>query len=86
MHNNYTEKKSNMHNYTYANSVLTSYHHPKCLEHDIVVDVPELRRSRLEIVELSFNRPFDDMTIINVLYFFALGPHLHWQYGYVRCL
>jgi hypothetical protein len=55
-------------------------------KHDIVADVPGLRRTPLEIAELGFNRSFDDMTIIKVIDFFAHGSHLHWQYGYVRCL
>ncbi len=86
MHNNCTERENNMHNYTYATNVFTSYHRPKCLKHDIVANVPRQRRARLEIVELSFNRSFDDMTIIEIIIFFVLRSYLHWQYGYVKCL
>jgi hypothetical protein len=81
MHNSCIEIESNMHNCAYATSLLTNYHHPKCLEHDIITNVP-----RLEIVELGFNRSFDDMTIIEVIDFLIFGSYLHWQYGYVRCL
>jgi hypothetical protein len=35
-------------------------------KHDIVADVPGLRRAPLEIAELGFNRSFDDMTIKEV--------------------
>jgi len=49
MHNNYTKRESNMHNCTYATGVLTSYYHTKCLEHDIVANVPKLRKTPLEI-------------------------------------
>jgi hypothetical protein len=35
-------------------------------KHDIVADIPGLRRAPLEIAELGFNRSFDDMTIKEV--------------------
>jgi hypothetical protein len=66
MHNNYTKRESNMHNYAYVVGVLIGYHHPKCFEHDIVAIVPRLKRALLEIAELGFNRSFDDMNIIEV--------------------
>jgi hypothetical protein len=74
MHNRYyIERESNIHNCAYVVGVFIGYHRPKCFEHDIVVDVPRLRRTPLEITKLSFNRYFDDMTITEVTYFLLLG-------------
>jgi len=71
VHNSYTKKENNMHSCAYAASVLIGYHCPKCFEHDIVVDVPGLRKTMLEIIELGFNKSFDDMTIIEVTNLFC---------------
>ncbi len=45
-------------------------------KHDIVADVPGLRRAPLEIAELGFNRSFDDMTIKEVTDLFLLLGHI----------
>ncbi len=45
-------------------------------EHDIVADVPGLRRAPLEIAELGFNMSFDDMTIKEVTDLFLLLGHI----------
>jgi hypothetical protein len=71
VHNSCIEKENNMHSCAYAVGVLIGYHYPKFFEHDIVVDVPRLRKSPLEITKLGFNISFDDITIIEVTNLFC---------------